>query len=885
MSVASGDPRPGRQEVPDGLLPLAVARPAEAFAAADKLLEQALDPRTASIAHQVKGIVLRDSGRATEAIAELRRAVRLAGRSGDSERMADVEATLGLTLGLAGRAAEGLTALDHAVALSNGIHSGRVLTRRGYLLRVLGRYDEALADLRRAIKVLRTGGDRLWEARSRTHRFLVYAALGQATRADHDLVIAEQLLTAEGQDLESAMAVHNRADLAYQRGDLPEALGFLDEAAARYAALQTSWPSLAIDRSAVLLAAGLASEALASAEEALAHETGNGTATADLLFAAAQAAQAAGQPELAGERAAAAAELFRRQGRKSWQARASFVVLQSRYDAGQRGARLSTQAGRVADRLDELHSAEAASAHLLAGRLAAEVGRRDDADRHLATAARFRRRGPAYGHAAGWLADALRAEGRGATAATLIACRRGLQAAGDHQRSLAAPELRAHAAAYGTELAALAQRHAVRRGDARMLLRWSELWRAGALAVPPVHGPDDRELAEELAALRNISSRLNEADPGPATDRLLTDRTRLESAIRSRTRRLAAHPDATLTTSGKAGDLEELLGGLGEHRLVELTEVDGELFAITVVGRRVRMHRVGPVAAAVREIELARFMLRRLARGRPPARALEALETAGRRLQQVLLGPAAADLHRAAPGQAALGGGPVVVVPTARLQSAPWAMLPALGAVAATVAPSAALWLKAGRTKAPSRRRVALVVGPGLDGSAGELELINKGYPDAITLLDDSATAEAALTALDGAWTAHIAAHGIFRTDNPLFSNFTLHDGPLTIYDLGRLRRAPQRLVLSSCESGVAAAVGSDELLGVVSALVPLGTASLLASVVPVNDAATAGLMVDFHEHLRGGASFGTALRAVRASIADDPVMLATALSFVALGC
>lgn len=855
------------------------------MAAASKLLSQSLDPRSASIAHQAKGIVLRDSGQAVEAIAELRRAVRLAGRSGDPERTADVEATLGLTLGLAGRAAEGLAALDKAVALSNGIHGGRVLMRRGYLLRVLGRYDEALADLRRAVKVLRAGGDRIWEARSRTHRFLVYAALGQATRADHDLVVAEQLLTAEGQDLESAMAIHNRADLAYQSGDLPEALGFLDEAAARYAALQTSWPSFAIDRSAVLLAAGLASEALSCAEEALANETGMGTARADLLFAAAQAAQAAGQPALAGERAAGAAELFRRQGRQSWQARASFVVLQSRYAAGQRGARLSTQAGRLADRLDELHSTEAASAHLFAGRLAAEVGRQDEADRHLATAARFRHRGPAYGHAAGWLAQALRAEGRGATAATLIACRRGLQAAGDHQRSLAAPELRAHAAAYGTELAALAQRHAVRRGDARMLLRWSELWRAGALAVPPVHGPDDRELAEELAALRNVTSRLNESEPGPATDRLLTDRTRLESAIRSRTRRLAAHPPTTPAEAGEAGDLEELLGGLGEYRLVELTEVDGELFAITVIGRRVRMHRVGPVAGAVREIELARFMLRRLARGRPPARALEALEAAGQRLQQVLLGPAAADLHRADPGGADLGGAPVIVVPPARLQSAPWAMLPALGAVPLTVAPSAALWLKAGRTQAPSRRRVALVVGPGLDGSGSELELINKGYPDAVTLLDESATAEAALTALDGAWTAHIAAHGIFRTDNPLFSNFTLHDGPLTIYDLGRLRRAPQRLILSSCESGVAAAVGADELLGVVSALVPLGTASLLASVVPVNDAATAGLMVDFHEHLRGGASFGTALHAVRASIADDPVMLATALSFVALGC
>ena len=103
---------------------------------------------------------------------------------------------------------------------------------------------------------------------------------------------------------------------------------------------------------------------------------------------------------------------------------------------------------------------------------------------------------------------------------------------------------------------------------------------------------------------------------------------------------------------------------------------------------------------------------------------------------------------------------------------------------------------------------------------------------------DGAATAEATLAALDGAWTAHVAAHGVFRADNPLFSSLRLDDGPLTVYDLGRLRRAPLRLVLSSCESGVAAPVGADELLGMVSALVPLGTASLLASVVPVNDAA-----------------------------------------------
>ena len=124
----------------------------------------------------------------------------------------------------------------------------------------------------------------------------------------------------------------------------------------------------------------------------------------------------------------------------------------------------------------------------------------------------------------------------------------------------------------------------------------------------------------------------------------------------------------------------------------------------------------------------------------------------------------------------------------------------------------------------------------------------------------------------------------MFRAESPLFSSLLLDDGPLTVYDLGRLRRAPLRLVLSSCESGLAVRVGADELLGMVSALVPLGTASLLASVVPVNDLATVAFMVAFHDGVSAGSSFADALLAAQQRAGDDPVAVATAFSFVALG-
>ncbi|MFC0529409.1 CHAT domain-containing protein [Phytohabitans kaempferiae] len=865
----------------EALLALAVSRPADAIVRAGQVLATHPDPTTASIAHQARAIVLRDAGRVDEAIAELRAALRAAQRSPSADRAVDVRATLGATLGFAGRTARGLAMLDTAVAgCAGGVLAGRVLMRRASLLRVLGRYEEALADLRRAIDLLRRGGDPVWEARSRTHRFLVYAALGQAARADRDLATAERLLAGAGQELESAMAVHNRADLALQGGDIPRALGFLDAAGERYAALGVTRPNLAIDRCAVLLAAGLAGEAFTVADEAVrrAGTGGDRTKVAELLLTAARAALAAGRFPEASKRAAAARDLFRRQGRRWWHARASFVVAQSRYAAGERGARLLRQAVELAHRLDALRAEEAPAAHLLAGRLAAGLGRAADAERHLARAARFRHIGPTFGHAAGWLAQALRARGRGDTAAALVACRRGLVAAGEHQRTLGAPELRAHAAAYGTELVAIALRHAVERGDARMLLRWTERWRASALAVPPALPPDDPELVAELGALRAVVRRLEAARAeGAPTARLDHERGALEASIRARTRRAAGDPAG----GGFAGtDLAALLGGLGDHRLAELTAVDGVLYATTVVGRRVRTHPVGSLAEAEREVELARFMLRRLAHGRAPRGALDRLGLAGAALQRALLGPAAADLA---------GAAPVVVVPPAQLHAVPWALLPALRGTPLAVAPSAATWLRAGAVHAPRRRRVALVGGPGLDASAVELKQLAAVYPDAVVLGEGTATAAATLAALDGAWTAHVAAHGRFHGENPLFSALSLDDGPLMVHDLGRLRRAPLRLVLSACESGVAGAVSAgtvaaDELLGMVTALVPLGTASILASVVPVHDGATAPLMVAFHERLHAGASFAEALLAVRGAAGDDPVTVATALSFLALG-
>ena len=91
-------------------------------------------------------------------------------------------------------------------------------------------------------------------------------------------------------------------------------------------------------------------------------------------------------------------------------------------------------------------------------------------------------------------------------------------------------------------------------------------------------------------------------------------------------------------------------------------------------------------------------------------------------------------------------------------------------------------------------------------------------------------------------------------------------------------------MVLSSFDSGVAAPVGADELLGLVSSLIPLGAAGILASVVPVNDSAAVQVMLALHDALRSGATLPEALLRARTAASDDLVSRATGQSFIALG-
>jgi hypothetical protein len=451
----------------------------------------------------------------------------------------------------------------------------------------------------------------------------------------------------------------------------------------------------------------------------------------------------------------------------------------------------------------------------------------------------------------------------------MAACDRGLAQLDLHLRTLGATELRTLATAHGAELAGMVLRYAVRRGDARLFLQWSERWRATALRVTPVRPPPDSELVADLAALRNVAARLDSArDDRSAAPALYRERRRLEAAVRQR----VLHTPAVAVRDAEPFTTADLLEQLGDTDLLELTDVDGQLYAVVVTGGRLRMEHVGPTQEADRSLAHALFALRREG-SRRGAYRLDLAEI-GLRLERNLLGGSVRLLR----------GGPLVVVPTGRLHAVPWGLMPSLRERATSVAPSASAWLRARRAARPTKSRVVLVGGPRLATGDAEVRRLAAQYPDAVVLADGGAVAERVMAAMDGAWLVHVAAHGTFRADSPLFSAIELDDGPLTVYDLERLRRAPYRVLLSSCSSAIGAAVGADELLGLVSALISLGSAGVVASVVPVNDPATVPLMLALHDHLRAGSGLAEALALARYAVGADSVAYSTAHSFIALG-
>lgn len=134
-------------------------------------------------------------------------------------------------------------------------------------------------------------------------------------------------------------------------------------------------------------------------------------------------------------------------------------------------------------------------------------------------------------------------------------------------------------------------------------------------------------------------------------------------------------------------------------------------------------------------------------------------------------------------------------------------------------------------------------------------------FPDSLTLLDASANFGELTKNTSDIDVLHLACHGQFRAENPLFSSLKLFDRWLTVRDVDSLKLNADLVVLSACETGVSRIAPGDELLGLVRGFFSAGASSLVLSLWNVHDATTVELMKCFYREIRGGKSPAAALR------------------------
>jgi CHAT domain-containing protein len=157
-----------------------------------------------------------------------------------------------------------------------------------------------------------------------------------------------------------------------------------------------------------------------------------------------------------------------------------------------------------------------------------------------------------------------------------------------------------------------------------------------------------------------------------------------------------------------------------------------------------------------------------------------------------------------------------------------------------------------------------LAMGHSYDGrlpfAVQEAAAIGEMWPGQVAV-GEEATLEYFQTAAPQQRILHLATHGDFRPDNPVFSGLALADGWLTTLDIFNARLQTSLVTLSACQTGRSVVAGGDELLGLMRAFLGAGTASLVATLWAVEDSSTAQIMNSFYAGLAEGKTKGRALR------------------------
>jgi tetratricopeptide (TPR) repeat protein len=303
--------------------------------------------------------------------------------------------------------------------------------------------------------------------------------------------------------------------------------------------------------------------------------------------------------------------------------------------------------------------------------------------------------------------------------------------------------------------------------------------------------------------------------------------------------------------------------------LVEYYEARDTLYA-GVVGPGLLEVRPVTSASRVREVQrLLQFQLSKFRLGPDYCRTFAAqIQEATRahlaELHAELLAPVA-DLLETAEHLVVVPHGPLHYLPFHALHDGEGYVIDRF---TVSYAPSASVFALC-CTREPARGREGLILGvpdrltPNI---LAEVEAVAATLPGAELLLGEAATEERLRALGPGARLVHIATHGFFRQDNPMFSALQLGGSRLTLFDLYQLELGAELVVLSGCGTGLNVVESGDELIGLTRGLLYAGARSAMVTLWDVHDQSTAELMSIFYRQLTRQ---GDPARAVRLAMRE----------------
>lgn len=114
--------------------------------------------------------------------------------------------------------------------------------------------------------------------------------------------------------------------------------------------------------------------------------------------------------------------------------------------------------------------------------------------------------------------------------------------------------------------------------------------------------------------------------------------------------------------------------------------------------------------------------------------------------------------------------------------------------------------------------------------------------------------------------TFHFTGHGAYNSRKPSESALGLVDSSLTAKQINQLDLSSYQLVcLAACETALTGKEGiPDEYVGLASAFLKAGAANVLSTLWPVDETASAWIMIRFYQNLLTGSSLSSALKAAQ---------------------